>query len=98
MYEAYWHLNRKPFERTSDSSFYYPGETHQGALLKLRYAVESHAGAAVLAGASGTGKTLLVQSLRRQLPASFAPFVHVVFPLSDPQEMLAYLAGALEVS
>ena len=60
MYEAYWQLRQKPFENCADPRFYYPGESHQAALLKLRYAVENQRGGALLCGASGSGKTLLV--------------------------------------
>jgi general secretion pathway protein A len=64
-------------------------------LLKLRYGIESQRGAVLLAGASGLGKTLLVQVLRRQLPESIGPVVHLVFPQLSPAELLAYLAAEL---
>ena len=35
MYESYWQLSQKPFENSADPRFYYPGEAHQAALLKL---------------------------------------------------------------
>src|SRR5688572_21938849 len=95
MYESYWQLETKPFEHLSDARFYYPGEAHQGALLKLRYAVESQRGAALLTGAAGVGKTLLVQALARQLGERYAPFVRLVFPQMPPDQLLAYLAGRL---
>ncbi len=95
MYESYWQLEAKPFEQTSDLRFYYPGEAHQGALLKLRYAIESQRGAALLAGGAGLGKTLLVQTLARQLPERYAPFVRLVFPQMPPDQLLAYLAGRI---
>jgi general secretion pathway protein A len=95
MYEAYWQLEAKPFENTSDTRFYFPGEAHQGALLKLRYAVENRRGAALLAGMSGLGKTLLVQTLARQLSPEFSPLVHLVFPDMPPPQLLAYLADEL---
>jgi general secretion pathway protein A len=93
MYTAYWQLNSRPFENCADSQFYYPSEVHQGALLKLRYAVESHRGAALLTGEAGSGKTLLVGSLKRQLEERFSPFVHLVFPQMTPAELLSYLAS-----
>jgi len=98
MYEAYWQLHSRPFENCADARFYYPSEVHQGALLKLRYAVENHRGAALLAGAAGVGKTLLVNSLKQQLGTSFSPFVHVVFPRMSQRELLAYLAAELGAS
>jgi type II secretory pathway predicted ATPase ExeA len=92
MYENYWQLERRPFETTDDPRFYYPGESHQGTLLKLRYVIENRRGGAVLAGASGTGKTLLVNMLSRQLAEAFRPVAHLVFPQMTAVELLSYLA------
>jgi len=49
-------------------------------MLKLRYAVENRRGGALLCGASGSGKTLLVQQLRKHLGKDCQPVAHVVFP------------------
>jgi general secretion pathway protein A len=95
MYEAYWQLAAKPFESTSDARFYYHGESHQGALLKLRYAIENKREAALLTGPSGLGKTLLITMLGRLLSEDFRPVVHLVFPQMPPDQMLAYLADEL---
>jgi type II secretory pathway predicted ATPase ExeA len=98
MYQSYWQLKHKPFENTTDPRFYYPAETHQAALLKLRYAIENRRGGALLAGVSGSGKTLVVQMLRQLLDESFTPFVHLVFPQMSTGELLAYLADKLDGS
>jgi type II secretory pathway predicted ATPase ExeA len=95
MYEAYWQLDAKPFEPTSDARFYYPGESHQAALLKLRYAIENRREAALLAGPAGLGKTLLVSALARMLPATLQPRVHLVFPQMPPHQLVAYVASEL---
>jgi len=95
MYESHWQLDRRPFEDTLEPGFYYPCESHQGALLKLRYVVENRRGCAVLVGATGLGKTLLVHALMRQLPEPFHPQIHLVFPQMPPQQLLVYLADEL---
>jgi len=95
MYEAYWHLTEKPFGPTADARFYYPGESHQAALLKLRYAVENHCGAALLAGPAGTGKTLLLRLLVRMLGEAFSPVVHLAFPQMPAAELLGLVADQL---
>jgi general secretion pathway protein A len=95
MYESFWQLVAKPFENTADPRYYFPAETHQGALLKLRYVVENRRSAALLTGGSGLGKSLLTQALLRQLDESFTPRVHVVFPQLPPDQLLAYLAESL---
>ncbi|MGD9721760.1 MAG: ExeA family protein [Pirellulales bacterium] len=95
MYKAYWQLHSRPFDTVTDPRFYYPSEAHQGALLKLRYVVENDRGAALLAGGAGSGKTLILGALKRQLDDRFGPFVHVVFPQMSTRELLAYLAGEM---
>src|SRR5579862_7199622 len=96
MYETYWQLDQKPFENTADPQFYFPGETHQSALLKLRYAVENRRGGALLCGAAGTGKTYLVTMLRESLGDEYAPFIHLVYPQMSPAELMAYLADEFD--
>jgi type II secretory pathway predicted ATPase ExeA len=98
MYESYWQLNQKPFENTADPRFYHPGESHLAAMLKLRYAIENRRGGALLAGVSGSGKTLIVNMLRGTLGEDFTPFVHLVFPQMSCDELLAYLADELDGS
>ena len=98
MYESYWQLRQKPFENNADPSFYYPGESHQAALLKLRYAIENRRGGALLAGPSGCGKTLLANMLPATLGEGLSPLVHMVFPQMSTAELLAYLADELDGS
>ncbi|QDU54430.1 ExeA family protein [Aeoliella mucimassa] len=95
MYLEHWQLADKPFEPAADERFYFASQTHQGAMLKLRYALENGRGAALIAGPSGVGKTLLVEQLLAQLPASFVPVVHLVYPQMPAREMLAYLAARI---
>jgi general secretion pathway protein A len=92
MYEAYWELARRPFENVSDAELYYASEGHQGALLKLRYVIESGKAAGLLVGETGVGKTTVADILATQLPDSIGPVEHVVFPQMPPAELLAYLA------
>ncbi|MBI2823460.1 MAG: AAA family ATPase [Planctomycetia bacterium] len=95
MYECYWKLAHKPFESGVDPRAYYPADTHQAALAKLRYAIENRRDAALLTGPSGTGKTMLVRLLFEQLGESYGPLVHLVYPQMGPAELLAWLAVEL---
>jgi general secretion pathway protein A len=95
MYLDYWQLTAKPFEPIADRAAFFSCDAHEGALLKLRYAVESRREAVVLAGPAGVGKTLLVQLLRAELAPSFSPQVHLVFPQMTGRDLLVYLAEQL---
>jgi type II secretory pathway predicted ATPase ExeA len=95
MYQSYWQLDSRPFEHTADARFHFSADSQRGALLKLRYVLENRRGAAVLAGESGLGKTLLVQKLIGELDPAFTPRVHLVFPQMPPDQLLTYLADQL---
>jgi general secretion pathway protein A len=95
MYEKHWQLTSRPFDDQFDPRFYYPAESHQGALFKLRYALEQGRGIATLTGPSGIGKTWLIALLQRQLGEVFAPFCQVTFPALSQTDFLAYFAEEL---
>lgn len=95
MYLDYWQLSAKPFEPTADRAMFFPCDAHEGALLKVRYAVENRRGGALLAGPSGVGKTMLVHFLRQELPESYRPLAHLVFPQMSSRDLLVYLAEEL---
>jgi len=98
MYTKYWNLTRKPFEYAAGNDFYYPSETHQGAMLKLRYAVESRTGGVAIVGASGLGKSLITGALLDQIPADYQPRIHVVFPQMPADQLIAYIATEIAES
>ncbi|MBN2217794.1 MAG: AAA family ATPase [Pirellulales bacterium] len=95
MYESYWQLREKPFESSVEGKFYFPASTHQAAILKLRYAIENRRPAALLAGESGLGKTMVAGMVRSVLDESFRPFVQLSFPLMPVDQFMAYLASSL---
>ena len=98
MYAQYWNLDSKPFECDSDPAFFFSSRTHQAALLKLRYLIDSNKGAAVLCGNTGVGKTFLLRMFQRELQESdslFGPFVHLNYPFLTPNELVGFLAAEL---
>src|SRR4051794_27193679 len=95
MYLDYWQLASKPFESGAYGTNFFPCESHQAALLKLRYAVENRRGAVLLAGPAGVGKTMLLQLFASEAAAEFRPYVHIVFPQMSSRDLLAYLAEQL---
>ncbi|TWT30322.1 hypothetical protein KOR34_48800 [Posidoniimonas corsicana] len=95
MYADYWQLDAKPFEPNVTEESYFPSESHDGALLKLRYAVDQRRPAAAIAGPSGVGKTLLVDRIIGDLGEAVSPVARVVFPQMSPRDLLTHIADAL---
>jgi general secretion pathway protein A len=67
MYETRFGLKRRPFPATPDDALYYPATGHEAALATLTGAIQDGEGMALLAGAPGTGKTLLGYCLCERL-------------------------------
>lgn len=95
MYERYWGLSRRPFDDVPDAECFVRTDTHHAAVLKLRYLVEHRQGLGVLAGEPGAGKSTVISVLDRDLPPTYRPVVHVVYPRMTPVEMLSCLAVEL---
>lgn len=96
MYESYWRFKNRPFENKSSNEFYYPSETHQAAMLKLRYAIENRRAAALLCGPTGMGKSLVAEMLLRQLGDTYRPVYHLVFPTLDSEQLIRYLVEQID--
>jgi type II secretory pathway predicted ATPase ExeA len=70
MYETRFGLTRRPFPATPDDEVYYSATGHEAALASLASAIHGEEGIALLAGAPGTGKTLLGHCLSERLGTS----------------------------
>ncbi len=64
----HFQLRRPPFEAVADSRFYYPTPCCEQALALLHYAARNSGEAALVCGPPGCGKTLVLRTVRRQLP------------------------------
>lgn len=94
MYERYWKLHRAPFDHDRRSESFYSSPLHGEALVKLKYLIEHGKGAAALIGASGTGKTHILELIRRQT-THHGPVVHIIYPQMSSHEMISYITDAL---
>lgn len=92
MYSQHWKLNRRPFENTFEPEFFFPSQTHQAALLKLRYLSENQKGAGVLVGPTGTGKTFVTHRLANELSQQVGPWLNFVFPQMSADDLLSDVA------
>jgi general secretion pathway protein A len=87
MYENFYRLRERPFALTPDPEYLFLSRGHRDALDHLRLGIQSSAGFVVLTGEVGSGKTLLLQTLLRDLDGE-AAVVRLVTTFLNPQELL----------
>ncbi|MEW6110183.1 MAG: AAA family ATPase [Nitrospirota bacterium] len=66
-YLEYYKLNEHPFSNVVDSRFYYNSPQQSEALMKLKYAIDTRKGLAVVIGNIGAGKTTLARKMLEEL-------------------------------
>jgi general secretion pathway protein A len=88
MYQKHWDLRKMPFENTPDTEFFFGSEKHEEAVSRLAYVVEENKACAVLTGAYGTGKTLVLKALERRLKKKGFVFSFVHNPRLDDLGLL----------
>lgn len=90
MYEEFYGLREKPFNKTPDPRFLYHSKQHAEALARLRLAVEEQ-DIIVLTGEIGSGKTTLSRALIDALDGSYHP-VLIINPRLSPSQLLRTVA------
>ena len=91
-------LRKNPFKDTIDSDLFYRTRQHEEAVIKIRCGVEDGHALILLAGPSGTGKTLVSQVACRSLPpADYAPVLVGVHPGMGKGALLGAMASELDI-
>src|SRR2546430_15065133 len=94
---AFFGLQQKPFNSTPDPRFLYLSPGHREALAQLQYGIQERKGFMVLTGKVGTGKTTVLQALRRSLAGDRA--VSYVFHSTLPFDgLLEYVLEDLGIT
>lgn len=75
-----------PFSITPDTALFFPGGQHVAAYNQISYAC-GHGMLAVMTGEIGLGKTLVIRTVMRNLPAE-VKVAYLINPLLDDQELL----------
>ncbi len=90
MYEEFYGLTEKPFNRTPDPRFLYHSRKHAEALARLQHAVEEQ-DLVLLTGEIGSGKTTLSRAFIDSLDGSFHPIL-IINPRLSPSQLLRTVA------
>jgi type II secretory pathway predicted ATPase ExeA len=95
MHESHWGLRESPFRGSPDPRFFYESPTHDEALARLGFLVATRRRLGILLGASGSGKSLLLQVFARQIRRQGGQAAVVNLLGLDVHEFLWTLAAQL---
>ncbi len=98
-YLKYWGMTKPPFSLTPDPEMLYMSSQHSECLMRLKYAIFSHKGGALLVSDNaGNGKTSILSKLKNDLNDYYSGRVKVVFidhPTLSPIEMIGEIGHQL---
>jgi len=97
VYLDFYELSEPPFAITPDPDFLYLSQTHQAALEKLLYGINSRLGFMLLTGEVGTGKTTLCRHLLDLLHEQ-AETVYIVNPSLTGKELISAILDDLGIA
>ena len=86
-YEKFFGLKDAPFRLTPDPEYYFPSDVHKEALQTLIYSIRAGEGFVQITGDPGTGKTLILRTILRQLGNEVTTAL-ILNPRLSPQELL----------
>ncbi|MEK6528136.1 MAG: ATP-binding protein [Nitrospirota bacterium] len=66
-YLEFYKLKEHPFSTAVDNRFYYNSSQHSEAIIRIKYAIDTMKGLAVVVGDIGTGKTTLARRMLDEL-------------------------------
>lgn len=94
MYEAYYHLDAKPFQLSPDPRFFFGSKGHKRAMAYLDYGLSLGEGFIVITGEVGAGKTTLVRNLFKQLESENIVAAQLVSTQLDADDTLRSVAAS----
>jgi general secretion pathway protein A len=98
MYEAYYRFTGKPFQLSPDPRFFFSSKGHRRAMSYLVYGVHQGEGFIVITGEIGAGKTMLANTLTRELQARNLVLAQVVSTHLRADDMLRMVAAGFGLS
>jgi putative secretion ATPase (PEP-CTERM system associated) len=97
VYEAFYHLQGKPFQLSADPRFFFSSRGHRRAMAYLMYGVYQGEGFIVITGEIGAGKTMLANTLALKRAAGKWVQANVVSTNLRGDDMVRMVAAAFDL-
>lgn len=97
MYCQHWELRHSPFFGGKTASWIYRSPTHAEALARMHFLVEQRRRLGCLSGPAGSGKSLLLNTLGRELASAGARVATIDLVGLSTDEMLPQLASGWRI-
>jgi putative secretion ATPase (PEP-CTERM system associated) len=97
VYEAYYHLQTKPFQLSPDPDFLFSSWGHRRAMAYLTYGMHQGEGFIVITGEIGAGKTMLASTLARKLTSRTVVLAQVVNTSLEADDLVRMVAAAFDL-
>jgi general secretion pathway protein A len=94
MYQAFYHLQTKPFLLSPDPRFFFSSRGHRRAVAYLAYGAHEGEGFIVITGEIGTGKTMLAATLAQRLAPKNLVLGQIVSTRLGPDDLVRMVAAA----
>ncbi|MDD5275076.1 MAG: XrtA-associated ATPase [Methylovulum sp.] len=98
MYDGFYNLNKKPFQLSPDSDFFFNSDIHRRALTYMNYGLTQGEGFIVITGKPGTGKTMLVKQLVNSLDKNKITLGIMVSSQVGADDLLKVIAATFSLS
>jgi len=97
MYEDFYKFTGKPFQLNPDPSFFFQSAGHQRAMAYLRYGLQQGQGFIIVTGDVGTGKTMLVNNLFRELDSTNIVAAKIVSTNVNENDLLRIVCSEFDL-
>jgi len=97
MYETFYNFTGKPFQLNPDPSFFFQSAGHQRAMAYLRYGLQQGQGFIIVTGDVGTGKTMLVNNLFKELESKDIIAAKVVSTNVNENDLLRIVCSEFDL-
>lgn len=98
MYEKFYRLSARPFQLNPDPRYFYRSKGHKRAQAYMRYGLQQEQGFIVVTGDVGTGKTMLVNNLFRELDSENLVAAKIVSSNLKDVDLLRMIAAEFDIS